>query len=168
MATSPIRPWDAPESNVQLNEKDVEVLHETRRVLWEGGVRGLFAGLVGGLVAWPVLKQLEARNILKGVKLEPRHRTGLVLSLGTIGMIVASTVAGKNNSYRLHGLFEKGADPTYSRYQRVKKGIEGGKYTEEDKIIEKDLQMKLGAKESGAGQRAVRSFKTNKYGDRVV
>ena len=151
---------------MQLDKADIATLHETRRIIWEGGVRGLVVGLVGGLVAWPLLKHLEARKLWKGVKLESRHRTGMMLSLGTVGMIVASTVAGKNNSYRLHSLFEKGADPTYSRYERVKKGIQGGKYKEDDIMIEKDLQqgfgMNIRPKESTAIQ------KTNKYGDKIL
>ena len=166
MATSPIRPWTAPESNVQLDKADVATLHETRRIIWEGGVRGLVAGIVGGLAAWPILKQLEARKLWKGVKLEPRHRTGMVLSLGTVGMIVASTVAGKNNSYRLHGLFEKGADPTYSRYERVQKGIKGGKYQQEDTIIEKDLQQGFGLNIRPKEDIVIQ--KTNKYGDKIL
>ena len=89
-----IRKMQVPPTNPALSDESLAKLRHVRQVIWKSGVSGGVLGMLGGVAAWPMLKSLEKRGKLNGVVLEGRHRTGLVLGLGTVMMIVASIAAG--------------------------------------------------------------------------
>ena len=106
-----------------LDDRDVQALRNTRRHIWTGGINGLLGGALGAMTLWPALRFAEKKKMLGKFKLESKHLTGFVLTLGAVSMIVGSMVAGRNSVHELHPVFKKGAKPKYSRYERLQKGL---------------------------------------------
>ena len=153
-----------------LDDRDVQALRNTRRHIWTGGINGLLGGALGAMTLWPALRFAEKKKMLGKFKLESKHLTGFVLTLGAVSMIVGSMVAGRNSVHELHPVFKKGAKPKYSRYERLQKGLglerdeddEDGNQRNVDELAELreyGYDVKLSTKIQKGG--------VNKYGDKV-
>jgi hypothetical protein len=145
-----------PPSNPPLSDESLAKLRHVRQVIWKSGISGGVLGMLGGVAAWPMLRSLEKRGKLNGVVLEGRHRTGLVLGLGTVMMIVASIAAGKNKSHELHSVFQTGQKPVYTRYEKLRKGDDPTSVNEESSDNWEEYQVSHGSS---------KTLHRNKYGD---
>ena len=152
-----------------LDDRDVEALRSTRRSIWTGGINGLMGGMLSAMAMWPALRLAEKKKMLGKFKLESKHLTGLVLSLGAISMIIGSIVAGRNSVHELHPVFTKGAKPKYSRYERLQRGLglesdddgfgNGAVADEFEELREYGYDVQVKSK--------IRKGGVNKYGDKV-
>ena len=108
-----------------MTSDDYETLFDLRRQIWTSGFRGFLTGGVVGAVGSVVFPMLQQHNILKiAFKLEPKHRTGAIITLSALGMFLGASATGQQNSWRMTNIYSRGATPQLTRYQKIMAGKE--------------------------------------------
>jgi hypothetical protein len=117
-----------------LTSDDYATVHDVRRQIWTSGFRGFLAGGVIGAVGSTVYSMLQQQKLLRlAFKLEPKHRTGAILTLSALGMLLGASTTGQRNSWRLTNIYSRGAKPSLSRYQKI---MAGQDLTEEESVVD--------------------------------
>eukprot|EP00949_MAST-11_sp_MAST-11-sp1_P003936 g3936.t1 len=151
----------------EMPAEDKEALLRARRELYIGGAEGLAAGSLLAIASYSGLRAAQSRNLVKlNFQLLPKHATAFVLVSAAVGMIVGSTVRGKNASYQLSGVFSRGAKPVLTPYQRAQRMDGDGR-----EISDADLGYDSRAAslhDYGLGVQAKhRVVRRNRYGDAI-
>ena len=104
-----------------MTSQDYETVHDVRRQIWTSGFRGFLAGGIAGAVGstlYPILQ----KSLKFSFTLEPKHRTGAILTLSALGMLLGASTTGKQNSWRMTDIYTRGATPRLTRYQKLMAG----------------------------------------------
>ena len=104
-----------------MTSDDYQTLHDVRRNIWTSGFKGFMMGGIIGAVGSTLYPYLQ--NPLKlSFIMEPKHRTGAVLGLSALGMLLGVSTTGQENSWRMTNIYSRGATSILSRYQKLMAG----------------------------------------------
>jgi len=102
-----------------LSESDLAALKAMRSSLWYGGMQGLAAGFLGGVVGYNIAQRLEF--VKSRIKLQPKHRFATPLFTGVIGSLLGSLTAARNHAHTLHYIIHKNSSPQLTEYEEKRR-----------------------------------------------
>lgn len=136
-----------PES---MTSDDYATVHDVRRQIWTSGFRGFLAGGVIGAVGSTLYPMLQQKGLIRlAFKMEPKHRTGAILTLSALGMLLGASTTGQRNSWRMTNIYTRGAKPSLSRYQKI---MAGQDLTEEESGRKYEVDDNWGYKPAQASE----------------
>jgi hypothetical protein len=141
-----------PES---MTSEDYEIVHDIRRKIWTSGFRGFLTGGIVGALTATLVAHLQEKNIMRlAFKLEPKHRTGAILTLSALGMVLGASTTGQQNSWRMTNIYSRGAAPQLSRYQKIMAGKSLGGEDGEEEPLGQWNGMQFGSRSSSTIERS--------------
>jgi len=106
-----------------------------RRAVWNGGFSGLGFGLGTGFMAHWLSKKFLPPTYFPPQFKQGKYAFLWTLGLGAVGSFLGASTAGNNNVNQMHHVFERGANPQLTEYQKqTHRGVDAVRREEEEAL----------------------------------